>query len=69
MVSISASRDGVNVVAGFLDNSLVTFNLDTKAKNKIVHSTIPYALSWGSHIVAAGNDGKIAFYEPSGDCF
>jgi intraflagellar transport protein 172 len=52
-----------------LDGSILTFNLDTKAKSKIQHSTIPYALSWGSHILAGGNDGKIAFYEPSGDCF
>jgi len=69
VVSISSSPDGNSVVAGFLDNSIVTFHLDTKNKGKIVHSTIPYALSWGSHIVAGGNDGKIAFYEPTGDCF
>jgi hypothetical protein len=31
------------------------------------HSSVPYALAWGTHILAGGNDGKLAFYEPSGD--
>jgi intraflagellar transport protein 172 len=48
---------------------MVTYNLETKAKTKLKHSSIPYALAWGSHIMAGGNDGKIGFYEPSGDCF
>ena len=56
-------------MSGHLDNSILTFNLDTKAKSKIMHTTIPYALAWGSHICAAGNDGKVAFYELGGDCF
>ena len=69
VVSISSSPDGQSIVSGHLDGSMVTFNLETKAKSKLKHSSIPYALAWGSHILAAGNDGKIAFYEPSGDCF
>jgi intraflagellar transport protein 172 len=69
VVSMSASPNGQSVVSGHLDGSILTFNLETKAKSKIQHSTIPYALSWGSHIVAAGNDGKVAFYELGGDCF
>ena len=44
-------------------------NLETKAKTKINHSTIPSALAWGTHILAAGNDGVVAFYEPTGDSF
>jgi len=52
-----------------LDNSIHTYNVETKQRGKIVHSTIPYALAWGSHILAAGNDGKVAFYENSGDRF
>ena len=56
-------------MSGHLDNSIQTYNLDTKAKFKINHSTIPYALAWGTHIVAAGNDCKVAFYETTGDCF
>lgn len=69
VVSISASGNGQSIVSGHLDGSIILFNLDTKAKSKIQHSTIPYALAWGSHILAAGNDGKVAFYEMTGDCF
>jgi intraflagellar transport protein 172 len=69
VVAVSTSPNGQSVVSGHLDNSIITFNLETKAKSKIQHSTIPYALAWGSHILAGGNDGKVAFYETSGDCF
>jgi hypothetical protein len=37
--------------------------LVTKAKNKITHTTIPQALAWGTHILAAGNDGRVSFYD------
>lgn len=69
VVALSSSPSGDAVCSGHLDGSILTFNLETKQKSKIQHSTIPYALAWGSHIMAAGNDGKIAFYEQSGDCF
>lgn len=68
-VSIAASPDGNNIAAGFLDNTILTFNLETKVKTKMTHSTIPQALAWGTHILAAGNDGRVAFYESSGDRF
>jgi len=69
VVAISASPDSNSIVTGHLDNSIITFNIDSKQKTKIVHSTIPYALAWGAHILAAGNDGTVAFYESSGDRF
>lgn len=69
VVSISSAPGGHSIVSGHLDGSMITFNLESKSKTKIKHSSIPYALAWGSHILAAGNDGKIAFYEPTGDCF
>lgn len=69
VVSLSSSPNGIMVCSGHLDGTILTCNLETKAKSKIQHSTIPYALAWGSHILAGGNDGKIAFYEPTGDCF
>mmetsp|Transcript_34709 Transcript_34709/g.25080 ORF Transcript_34709/g.25080 Transcript_34709/m.25080 type:complete len:202 (+) Transcript_34709:486-1091(+) len=69
VVALSASPDGGQIVAGYLDGALIIYDLDKKSKSKIQHSTIPYALAWGTHILAAGNDGKIAFYEPSGDRF
>ena len=40
-VSVTASPDGQWVAAGFIDNTIQTFNLETKAKTKITHSTIP----------------------------
>lgn len=30
------------------------------------HPSIPYALSWGSCIVAGGNDGMVVFYDGNG---
>ena len=56
-VSMTSSPDGQNVAAGFLDGSIIAMNLDTKAKTRIMHTTIPNCLAWGVHIVAAGNDG------------
>jgi len=69
VVSIAASPDCNSIVSGHLDNSVHTYNIETKQRSKIMHSTIPYALAWGAHILAAGNDGKVAFYESSGDRF
>jgi intraflagellar transport protein 172 len=69
VVALSSSPNGQSVVSGHLDGSIITFNLETKVKTKIQHSTIPYALAWGSHILAGGNDGKVAFYETTGDSF
>ena len=68
-VSVTSSPDGNNVAAGFIDNTILTFNLETKAKNKITHTTIPQALAWGTHILAAGNDGRVSFYDSTGDRF
>jgi intraflagellar transport protein 172 len=69
VVAVAHSPDGNNVAASYLDGSIITFNLETKQKSKIQHSTIAYALAWGAHILAAGNDGRIAFYEQTGDSF
>lgn len=32
-----------------------------------MHHSIPYALGWGQQIVAAGNDGKVSFYDTFGN--
>ena len=68
-VSICSSPDGMSIAAGFLDGSIIAMHLETKSKTRIMHSTIPNALAWGQHIIAAGNDGVVAFYESSGDRF
>ncbi|CAI2386632.1 unnamed protein product [Moneuplotes crassus] len=70
VVSISASPDGNNIVSGHLDGAIITMNLESKAKQKITtHSSVPYALAWGVQILAAGNDGRVVFYEADGNCF
>lgn len=70
VVSISSSPDGNMIVSGHLDQTLMTYNLEMKQKGqKIRHSCIPYALAWGHHILAAGNDCKVIFYESTGDRF
>lgn len=32
-----------------------------------MHHSIPYSLGWGEHIVAAGNDAKVSFYDNYGN--
>lgn len=31
-----------------------------------IHPSVPYALSWGRSIVAAGNDAQVIFYDIDG---
>lgn len=70
VVSIAASPDGNSIVSGHLDGAIITMNLETKAKQKITtHTSVPYALAWGVQILAAGNDGRVVFYEADGNCF
>ena len=69
-VSISASPDSNNICSGHLDGTIFICDINSKAKQKLcTHSSIPYALSWGVHILAGGNDGKLSFYETDGNCF
>jgi len=57
-------------VSGHLDGSIYRYSLESHATSKIVsHSSVPYSLAWGEHIVAAGNDGKIIFYTDDGNVF
>jgi intraflagellar transport protein 172 len=70
VVSIGSSRDGENIVSGHLDGSIYRYNLTSQQFVKlVVHSSIPYALDWGLHIVAAGNDSKVIFYNEDGAVF
>ena len=67
VVSIACSPDGQSIISGHLDHSIIRMNLDKKEKVQIVqHSSIPYALDWGVHIMAAGNDQIVAFYDENG---
>ena len=63
--------DGTAVLSGHLDGSMSRFFLDdgvhgTNQGKFALHSCIPVALSWGQHIVAAGSNGKITFYNMEG---
>eukprot|EP01022_Parablepharisma_sp_SALTPOND_P020315 TRINITY_DN365_c0_g1_i1.p1 TRINITY_DN365_c0_g1~~TRINITY_DN365_c0_g1_i1.p1 ORF type:complete len:1766 (-),score=259.62 TRINITY_DN365_c0_g1_i1:1103-6400(-) len=67
VVSIAASPDGQSIISGHLDHSIIRMNLERKEKVQIVqHSSIPYALDWGAHIMAAGNDQLLTFYDENG---
>ena len=68
VVSVASSRDGQYVCSGHLDGSIYTFNLESQSGSKIVtYTSVPYALGWGENIVAAGSDGKVAFFDPRGN--
>ena len=70
VVSVSASPNGESICSGHLDGSIIVMNLETKQKQKLTtHSSVPYALAFGVQIMAAGNDGKVAFYDMEGNCF
>ena len=60
VVAMSSSRDGSAIISGHLDCSVYAYYLDRQTQQRIfVHHSIPYALGWGEHIVAAGNDAKV----------
>ena len=66
-VSLASSRDGEAIISGHLDGSIYLFHMDNQQYQKLVtHHSIPYALGWGEHIVAGGNDCKITFYDNTG---
>ena len=70
MISLAGSVDGEFIISGHLDHSIIKMHLERGEKTQIVaHSCIPYALGWGAHIVAAGNDGKVFFYDDNGAVF
>lgn len=72
VVSLCSSPDGLSVLSGHLDCSVYRFCFDNgmneAAHSKVVdvHSSIPYALSWGEHICVAGNDACVTFYTEDG---
>ena len=46
------------------------YSSDSRSFMKLVmHPSVPYALDWGEHICAAGNDGKVIFYTDDGNVF
>lgn len=69
-VSVASSPDGEHVISGHLDGTIYRYSIETQKVQKIVvHSSVPYALAWGEHIVAAGNDSRVIFYTDDGNVF
>lgn len=67
VVSISTSLDGKHVISGHHDGIIYKYNFENSNLQKlVVHSSIPYCLSWGNDILAAGNDYKVSFYNDVG---
>lgn len=69
---VCSNQEGTAVLSGHYDGSIYRFVFDdvsgggpTHAK-LAVHSCVPYALSWGESIIAAGNDRKVTFYDKDG---
>lgn len=70
VVSLASNPDGNSIVSGHLDGSIMRYDLNTGAQLKIgTHTSVPYSLSWGVHILAAGNDNKVYFYESEGGVY
>lgn len=68
VVSMAASYDSNFILTGHYDNSVYMYNLQTNDLKKIItYKTIPYSLGAGKHIVVAGNDGKVNFYDTKGN--
>ncbi|MEW5300130.1 MAG: hypothetical protein WDW38_002966 [Sanguina aurantia] len=73
VVSLAASPNGLSVVSGHLDGAVFKYTFPTEDGGAgmghtqiTVHPCVPYALSWGGCIGAAGNDSKVVFYDTSG---
>eukprot|EP00826_Nyctotherus_ovalis_P009805 TRINITY_DN12598_c0_g2_i2.p1 TRINITY_DN12598_c0_g2~~TRINITY_DN12598_c0_g2_i2.p1 ORF type:complete len:434 (-),score=136.11 TRINITY_DN12598_c0_g2_i2:179-1480(-) len=67
VVALASSPSGQFIVSGHLDHSIIRMDIEKKEKIQIVqHTSIPYALDWGRHIMAAGNDQLLVFYDENG---
>ncbi|CAM9471403.1 unnamed protein product, partial [Hapterophycus canaliculatus] len=68
--ALATSPDGNGVVSAHADGTLYRFLFDDNGAPShtklVIHPSVPYALSWGISIVAAGNDGQVVFYDLDG---
>ncbi|GMH63033.1 hypothetical protein TrST_g9919 [Triparma strigata] len=71
-VALASNPNGTGIVSAHLDGSIFRYNfpdsnLPGPAYSKIcTHTSVPYALSWGRSICAAGNDQCVTFYDREG---
>lgn len=71
VTTLCSSPDGHGILSGHVDGSIYRFTFEEGGAGpshaKLAHHTcIPTALAWGESIVAAGNDGKVIFYDVEG---
>ncbi|RHY72165.1 hypothetical protein DYB30_002007 [Aphanomyces astaci] len=69
--TLCTNVEGTAILSSHYDHSIYRFIFDDvnggSSQTKIaIHSCVPYALSWGEAIVAAGNDRKVTFYDKDG---
>lgn len=71
VVSLCSNPEGSQLAAGHQDGSIFLFSVSstgTVTKSKLAtHPRVPYCLSWGQAIMAAGSDSKIIFYDTKGN--
>ena len=71
VVSCCANPEGSAVISGHIDCRIYRFYFDDASRGVAHwelcrHSSVPYALSWGEAICAAGSDQLICFYDKEG---
>lgn len=68
VVSLAISPDGKFLISGHSDNVIQKYNFENSNVQKmVIHSSIPYCLSWAHHtVLAAGNDYRVIFYNDIG---
>ena len=67
-ISLAASRDGSTTISGHVDGSVYAYSMDNQSFKKIfTHHSVPYALGYGTNIMAAWNDKKVTFYDTYGN--
>ena len=72
VVALASNVDGTGTVSAHLDGSIYRFffsdaNGGQGGQTKIAHHPcVPYALAWGKHVVVAGNDAQVVFYDEGG---
>ena len=68
-ISLSSSQDGKFIISGHSDNVILKYNLENSNVQKLcIHTCEPICLGWGASgsILAAGNDGRVTFYNDIG---
>lgn len=71
VVSCAANLDGTAIISGHIDQRIYRFYFDEASRGVAHwelcrHSCVPYALSWGEAVCAAGPDQTICFYDKEG---